>query len=251
MIIYNLLLSVILIVMAVKANCLIVTYRAVLRQRTTTVIVLSLLNAVSNYTSEDYYVYFKFVLIGRTTAGPGSSSGNSGASYVYGVVAAVSVLIIVVIIIIIVIIVRKKYTRHLQQAALGTTPQPSVVRYSTYPSISQQTPQLSTVGETTITSSVPASNPSYYDTEPAAVGSTTNPSVLTSAVKTNTFSSDYPYPPPPYNPSYCKNEYTPDHDECTNCQLTLHGIPSIPPPSYSSVVSTSATTPVPPLTTNI
>ena len=46
MIIYHLL-FVILIVMVVKADCLNAIYRAVLRQRTTTVLLLSLLNAVS------------------------------------------------------------------------------------------------------------------------------------------------------------------------------------------------------------
>ena len=44
MIIYQL--FVILIVMAVKADCLIVIYRTVLRLRTTAVFILSLLNAV-------------------------------------------------------------------------------------------------------------------------------------------------------------------------------------------------------------
>ena len=138
-------------------------------------------------------------------------------------------LTVVVILIIIIIIIRKIHTRHLQQLLLGTTPQPSVVRHSTYPSDSQQVPQLSADGETTNTSSVPISN---YDTEHTAKESTINPSVSKSAVKTTTFQSDYPYRPPPYNPSYCKNECIPDRD--------------VPPPSYSSVVSSSPTVQISP-----
>ena len=79
---------------------------------------------------------------------------------------------------------------------MATIPQPSVVRYSAYPSSSQRAPQLSTGEE-----------------------------------------SGYPDPPP-------YDECTPD--KYTNNQSTLHGgILSAPPPSYASVVSTSATVPVP------
>ena len=121
---------------------------------------------------------------------------------------------------------------------MATAPQPSVVRYSAYPSSSQHAPQLSTGEETTITSSIPqhaAYGLFYYDTEHAAVGSTANPSVLRSTVKANTSPLDNP---PPYD------ECTPD--KSTNNQSG--SILSIPPPSYSSVVSTSETVPVPPAT---
>ena len=132
---------------------------------------------------------------------------------------------------------------------MATLPQASVVRYCPYPPISQQAPQLSTGEETTTTSSVPqhaACSPFYYDTDHAPVGSTTNPSVLGSAVKTNTSPSDYPHPPL-YNASFYKDECTPDGSSIN--QSTLHGgISSVPPPNYYSVVSTSATVPVPPAT---
>ena len=252
MIIYHLL-FVILIVMVVKADCLIVTYRAVLRLRTTTVLVLSLLNAVrKTLITLQKITTFTFLYLGNTTPGPGNSSGNSIASYAYGViVAGLLVLIIVATLIIsIIFILKRKYsTRRLQQVTMAIAPQATVVRYSAYPSISHHAPQLSTSEETTITSSVPqhaAYGPFYYDTEHAAVGSTTNPSVLRSAVKTNTSPSDYP-DPPPYDTFYCRDECTPD--KSTNNQSTLHGsISSAPPPSYASVVSTSATVPVPPAT---
>ena len=150
-------------------------------------------------------------------------------------------IIITALIIYVVIILKRKYsTRRLQQVTMATISQPSVVRYSAYPSSSQHAPQLSTGEETTITSSVPqhaAYGPFYYDAEhAAAVGFTANPSVF----KTDTSPSGYPDPPP-------YDECTPD--KSTNNQLTLHGgISSVPPPSYASVVSTSETVPVPPAT---
>ena len=81
-----------------------------------------------------------------------------------------------------------------------TFPQASVVRCSTYPSISQQAPQLSTGGETTVTLSVPQHAAYSQNTGYAPVGP---------AVNTNSSPSEYPYPPPPCNLTYCKDEYTP------------------------------------------
>ena len=240
MIIYHLL-FVILIVMVVKADYLVAIYRAVLKQGTTTVFILSLLNAVRKiiviHLRRKLYFYCFFLDFGSFSS---SSSSSSGTSYAYlGFIGAglPMFIIIAALIICVVIILKRKYsTRRLQQVTMATIPQPSVVRYSAYPSSSQHAPQLSTGEETTITSSVPqhaAYGPFYYDAEHAAVGSTANPSVF----KTDTSPSDYPDPPP--------------YDECipdkyTNNQSTLHGgILSAPPPSYASVVSTSATVPVP------
>ena len=150
---------------------------------------------------------------------------------------------IIIIVICVVIKAKRKNSATNRQLQQVTPPQPSVVRYSVYPSVSQHAPQLSTSEETKITSSVPQHapyGPFYYDTEHAAVGSTANPSVLRSPIKANTSPSDYPDPPP--------------YDECTpgistNNQSALHGgISSVSSLSYSSVVSTSEVVPVPPAT---
>ena len=136
------------------------------------------------------------------------------------------IMIFVLIACVITILKTKCSTRRSQQI---TIPQPSVVRCSTYPSISQQAPQPSTGGETTVTSSAPQH---AENTGHASVGP---------AVNTNSSPSDYPYPPPPYNLTYCK-----DDESTTDNQPSRHGgVSSIPPPSYSSVVST---VPVPPST---
>ena len=164
-----------------------------------------------------------------------SASSDGGASaYIGGIVGGIIGFIIMVFVIMacVIIIKTKRSTRRSRQV---TVPQASV---ATYPSVSQQAPQLSTGGETTVTSSVPqhaACNQFYWNTGHAPVGPTVN---------TNGSPSDYPYPPPPYKLTYCKDEYTPD--ESTDNQSSRHGgVSSVPPPSYSSVVST---VPIPPST---
>ena len=155
------------------------------------------------------------------------SSGGGASAYIGGIVGGIIGFIIMVFVLIacVIIIKTKRSTRRSQQI---TVPQASVVRCPTYPSVSQQAPQLSTGGETTV-------HWNTGHTGHASVGPTVN---------TNGPPSDYPYPPPPYKLTYCKDEYTPD--EFTDNQSSRHGgVSSVPPPSYSSVVST---VPVPPST---
>ena len=147
--------------------------------------------------------------------------------------------VVIIIVIIIITLVQRKRYRRTHQVGVTTPPQASAVRYCTRPSIIQQTPQQSAGA-----SNVPqhaADNPCYYNTEHAAVGSTANSSILMPAInKTNGSPSNYPQPPP-YD-AYCY------YKECTPGEFHHNQSTSVPPPDYSSVVSTSASVPVPPAT---
>ena len=144
------------------------------------------------------------------------------------------IIAIVLIISAVIIIRRKRFARQSLQDTVTTPQQVPVVRYTAYPPGSQQATPAGKIKQLHV-HQLPHNTYVIYsvmiDTEYASV----DPSTSTYADK-----KDDP-DLPPYNPSYWNTDASADNQSTIRSDISL-----VQPPTYSSVVPTTTTVPVPP-----